>query len=152
LTCCQRCRRRRRSGMACPSEDGEFAVKVGGKPVERAAMKDSSGETVVLARLATDAATAQALTDALAEALDAGEAAVAAHGGAGDAGGAGGAGDWSVEIYFARAPDEDAVRALVGRIAGEEARARLTFATIARADRVAASLEGLPPVEAGRLV
>jgi ribosomal protein L11 methyltransferase len=115
-------------------------------------MKDPSGETAVLARLATDAATAQALTDALAEALDPGEAAVAAHGSAEGAGGAGGAGGWTVEIYFARAPDEDAVRALVGRLAGEEARARLTFATIAKADWVAASLEGLPPVEAGRFV
>jgi ribosomal protein L11 methyltransferase len=111
-------------------------------------MTDPSDQTTV-ARLATDAATAQALTDALALALDAGEAAVAAHGGAGDAGDWG---SWTVEIYFAHAPDEDAIRALIGRLAGEEARAQLTFATTARRDWVAASLEGLAPVAVGRFL
>jgi ribosomal protein L11 methyltransferase len=114
-------------------------------------MTDPSDRTTV-ARLATDAATAQALTDALALALDAGEAAVAAHGSAGGAGDADDSNSWTVEIYFARAPDEDAVRALIGRLAGEEARARLAFATIARRDWVATSLEGLAPVAAGRFL
>jgi ribosomal protein L11 methyltransferase len=105
-------------------------------------MSDPSGRTSVLARLATDAATARRLADALAEAFDGGETAVAAY--EGEAGG------WTVEIYFARAPDEEAVRALIGEIAGEEAGRRLAFATLAVRDWVASSLEGLPPVEAGR--
>jgi ribosomal protein L11 methyltransferase len=114
-------------------------------------MTDPSDQTTV-ARLATNAATAQTLTEALALALDAGEAAVAAHGDAGNAGDVGDWGSWMVEIYFARPPDEDAIRALIGRLAGDEARARLTFATIARRDWVAASLEGLAPVAVGRFL
>jgi ribosomal protein L11 methyltransferase len=119
-------------------------------------MTDLSNQTAV-ARLATDATTAQRLVDALAEALDAEGAAVAAHGGAdgrsaAGIGQAGGVDSWTVEIYFSHAPDEDAVRALIGRLACEEAAARLAFATIARADWVAASLAGLPPVEAGRFL
>jgi ribosomal protein L11 methyltransferase len=74
------------------------------------------------------------------------------HGGAGAAADAGDAGTWTVEIYFARAPDEDAVRALISRLAGEEVGARLAFTTIARRDWVATSLEGLAPVAAGRFV
>jgi ribosomal protein L11 methyltransferase len=105
-------------------------------------MSDPSGQTSVLARLATDAATARRLADALAEAFDAGETAVAAYGD--DSGG------WNVEIYFGRAPDQGAVRALVGDLAGQEAGRRLAFATVAVRDWVAASLEGLPPVETGR--
>jgi ribosomal protein L11 methyltransferase len=105
-------------------------------------MNDPSGQTSVLARLATDDPTARRLADALAEAFDAGETAVAAYGD--DAGG------WTVEIYFGRAPDQHAVRALLADLAGEEAGRRLAFATVAVRDWVAASLEGLPPVEAGR--
>ena len=111
-------------------------------PVEKSRMNGPSGQTSVLARLATDAATARRLADALAEAFDAGETAVAAYGD--DAGG------WTVEIYFGRAPDQDAVRALLADLAGEEAGGRLAFATVAVRDWVAASLEGLPPVEVGR--
>jgi ribosomal protein L11 methyltransferase len=114
---------------------------------------DSSDPTAV-ARLVTDAATAQRLVEALAEALDAGAGAatVAAHGGASNTGGAGDAGSWTVEIYFTHAPDEDATRALIGRLADAGAAARLAFARIARADWVAASLEGLAPVAAGRFL
>jgi ribosomal protein L11 methyltransferase len=114
-------------------------------------MMDPSDQTAV-ARLVTDAATAQWLVDTLAEALDAGAATVAAHGGAANRDGTGDSGSWTVEIFFAHAPDEEAVRALIGRLAGEQARARIAFATIARADWVAASLEGLAPVEAGRFL
>jgi ribosomal protein L11 methyltransferase len=117
-------------------------------------MAEASDQTAV-ARLVTDATTAQLLVDALAEEFDAGEAAVAAHGGATGAAGTGdgrNAAGWTVEIYFANAPDEDTVRALIGHLAGEEARARLAFATVTRRDWVAASLEGLAPVEAGRFL
>jgi ribosomal protein L11 methyltransferase len=117
-------------------------------------MMDPSDQTAV-ARLVTDAATAQRLLEALAEALDAGEATVAAHGSATGASGAGQAGNsrgWTVEIYFSHVPDEGTVRALIGGLAGEETAARFAFARIARADWVAASLEGLAPVAAGRFV
>jgi ribosomal protein L11 methyltransferase len=114
-------------------------------------MMDPSDQNAV-ARLVTDAATAQWLVDALAEALDAGAATVAAHGGAANSDGTGERGSWTVEIFFTHAPDEEAVRALIGRLAGEQARARIAFATVARADWVAASLEGLAPVEAGRFL
>jgi ribosomal protein L11 methyltransferase len=114
-------------------------------------MTDPSDQTAV-ARLVADAATAQRLVDALAEAFDFGAATAAAHGSAANTGGAGDASSWTVEIYFTHAPDEDAVRALIGRLAGEEAAARLAFANIARADWVAASLAGLAPVEAGRFL
>jgi ribosomal protein L11 methyltransferase len=113
-------------------------------------MRDPSDQTAV-ARLVTDGATAQRLVDSLAEALEAGAATVAAHGGAENTG-AGDSGSWTVEIFFTDAPDEDAVRTLIGRLAGEEARARIAFATVTRRDWVAASLEGLAPVEAGRFL
>ena len=117
-------------------------------------MMDASDQTAV-ARLVTDAATAQRLVEELAEALDAGEATVAAHGSATGASGAEQAGNargWTVEIYFSHVLDEGAVRALIGGLAGEETAARLAFAPIARADWVAASLEGLAPVTAGRFL
>lgn len=114
-------------------------------------MMDPSDQTAV-ARLVTDAATAQWLVDTLAEALDAGAATVAAHGGAANRDGTGDSGSWTVEIFFAHAPDEEAVRALIGRLAGDEARSRIAFATVAQRDWVAASLEGLAPVEAGRFL
>jgi len=107
-------------------------------------MNDSAAETSVVARLATDAATARRLSDGLAQALDGGEAAVAAYEAQG--------GDWTVEIHFAHPPDEDAVRDLIGELAGAAARERLVFATVAARDWVAASLAGLPPVQAGRFL
>jgi len=107
-----------------------------------AADSDLAGKTSVVARLATDGAAARRISDGLAEAFFAGEAAVAAFEAPG--------GGWIVEIHFADAPDRDAVRTLMAQLAGAEATQRLTFATVAPRDWVAASLAGLPPVEAGR--
>src|SRR5260370_42605604 len=105
-------------------------------------MSDPANATSVLARLVTDGGTARQLSDALIEAFDAGETAVAAFEDR--------AGTWTVEIYFEHTPDEEAVRTLVGDLAGEAARERLVFTTVAARDWVAASLEGLHPVAAGR--
>jgi ribosomal protein L11 methylase PrmA len=105
-------------------------------------MNDASLVSTVMARVATDGKTARRLADGLAETLDPGQAAVAAFE-ARDGG-------WTVEIYFAQAPDAAALRRLVGDLAGDAARDRLTFETVAARDWVAASLEGLQPVEAGR--
>jgi ribosomal protein L11 methyltransferase len=98
----------------------------------------------VAARLACDAATAARLADGLAETLDAGDAAVAAFETAD--------GGWNVEVHFANAPDEAALRGLVATIAGEAAARALAFETVAPRDWVAASLAGLKPVAAGRFV
>jgi ribosomal protein L11 methyltransferase len=105
-------------------------------------MNDASLVSTAMARVATDGKTARRLADGLAETLDPGQAAVAAFE-ARDGG-------WTVEIYFAQAPDAAALRRLVGDLAGDAARDRLTFETVAARDWVAASLEGLRPVEAGR--
>jgi ribosomal protein L11 methyltransferase len=106
-------------------------------------MRDPTTQISVLARLAVDAATAQRLLNAPSEAFAAGEAAVAAFEEAGA---------WTVEIYFEHLPDQDAVRALVGDLAGGAASERLTFAAVAARDWVAQSLAGLAPVAAGRFV
>jgi ribosomal protein L11 methyltransferase len=111
---------------------------IGGK----GCMNDVSHTSTVLARVATDGKTARRLADGLAEALDPGETAIAAFE-ARDA-------SWTVEIYFEHAPDEAAVRRLVGDLAGDVAREAVAFERIAARDWVAASLEGLQPVEAGR--
>jgi ribosomal protein L11 methyltransferase len=105
-------------------------------------MNDVSHASTVLVRVATDGKTARRLAEALAEALDPGETAIAAFE-ARD-------GTWTVETYFERAPDEGAVRRLVGDLAGDAAREALVFERIDARDWVAASLEGLQPVEAGR--
>jgi len=117
-------------------------------------MSDPSHTTSVLARLVTDAGTARRLSDALMEAFDPGETAIAAfEDRAGDdQGGKDRPIPWSVEIYFEHTPDEAAVRALIGDLAGNAARERLAFSTVAARDWVAQSLAGLQPVAAGRFV
>ncbi|HUO53250.1 MAG TPA: 50S ribosomal protein L11 methyltransferase [Rhodoblastus sp.] len=59
---------------------------------------------------------------------------------------------WLVEIYFGHAPDEANVRALVAAAVGEELAQRVEFARIEQKDWVAASLEGLSAVRAGRFL
>jgi ribosomal protein L11 methyltransferase len=98
--------------------------------------------STILATVETDGRTAQRLADGLTEALDPGETAIAAFEAADRS--------WTVEIYFEHAPDEAAVRRLVADLAGEGAGQALVFAPVAARDWVAASLDGLPPVRAGR--
>jgi ribosomal protein L11 methyltransferase len=98
-------------------------------------------EKSVIARLAVDAGTARRLSDALAERLVSGDTAVAAY----EEGGG-----WLIEIHFGRAPDEGAVRALIGELAGAPLSERVIFVTVLARDWVAASLAGLAPVAAGR--
>src|SRR5258706_12108094 len=101
-------------------------------------MNDPSSQTSVLARLVTDSSTAHRLFDALAEAFEAG-------------GTAGAASEeltatWTVEIYLAHAPDQDAERTLVGHLAGNEVRDRVVFTTRAPRALVAPILERLAPL------
>src|SRR5258708_117760 len=61
-------------------------------------------------------------------------------------------GSWTFACHCRRRPDEAAVRALIASAAGTSAAHALTFETLAPRDGVSKSLEGLTPVEAGRLV
>ncbi len=58
---------------------------------------------------------------------------------------------WKVEIYFASHPDEEAVRDLLRPIVGDVID-DTPFTTVNQQDWVAASLEGLKPVRAGRVL
>jgi len=59
---------------------------------------------------------------------------------------------WLVEIYFSLAPDEDNVRALVAAAVGEDLAQRIEFGRVEQKDWIAASLEGLSAVRAGRFL
>jgi ribosomal protein L11 methyltransferase len=107
-------------------------------------MTDPSPIATVVARLSSDASTAQKIADALAESFEAGQFAASAFEEA--------PGRWSLAIHFRRQPDEAAVRALIASAAGSAAARALVFETLAPMDWVRKSLEGLAPVEAGRFV
>jgi ribosomal protein L11 methyltransferase len=87
---------------------------------------------------------ARLVVDRLTESLDAGDAAVTAFEDA--------AGRWQIALHFAEPPDQDAVRALVGLAAGDEAAAAMLFDTVEAKDWVKASLDDLAPVHAGRFI
>ena len=61
-------------------------------------------------------------------------------------------GEWLVEAYFGVEPDEEYVRSLVASVAGEDAARAVVFSSIDSKDWIAASLEGLAPVRAGRFL
>src|SRR5262249_17447597 len=107
-------------------------------------MTDPSPIATVVARLSSDASTAQKIADALAESLEAEQFAASALEEA--------PGRWSLAIHFRLQPDEAAVRALIASAAGSAAAHALAFETLAPTDWVRKSLEGLAPVEAGRFV
>jgi ribosomal protein L11 methyltransferase len=106
--------------------------------------------TTVL-RLATTPARAKALTELIGEMLDPTETAVAAF--EQDDGQDRGVADppWFVEIYFAEDPDREAILDLVGPVLGADVGSAV-FSDVAARDWVAASLEGLKPVRAGRFL
>src|SRR6516225_154076 len=107
-------------------------------------MTDPSPIATVVARLSSDASTAQKIAGALTESFEAEQFAASAFEEA--------SGRWSLAIHFRRQPDEAAVRALIGSAAGSAAARALVFETLAPTDWVRKSLEGLAPVEAGRFV
>jgi ribosomal protein L11 methyltransferase len=88
--------------------------------------------------------TASGVVDALSEIFDNDDVAVAAFERPD--------GQWDVTLYFAAAPDQSAIRELVGMSAGEDVAKSITFDTIAAQDWVKSSLEGLVPVDAGRFI
>lgn len=98
-----------------------------------------------VARLVTTEAQARRIADLLGESFDPEETAVAAFEMPDEK-------SWGVEVYFEHAPDETAVRDLVALAADPATAAGLVFETLSQKDWVAASLEGLAPVPAGRFV
>lgn len=102
-----------------------------------------TGATIV-ARLTSAESAAPRLADLLAETLDPGDVIVATSTSADDA--------WMVAVYFHSAPDQNVIRELVARVGGVTTGQTLTFETLTEKDWVAASLDGLQPVAAGRFV
>jgi ribosomal protein L11 methyltransferase len=107
-------------------------------------VEGSSAQATVCAHLKIGEKAAGPLSDALAAHFNNGGAVVASCEGAD--------GDWIVEIHFARAPDEGALRDFVFAVAGESAARALTFTSVSERDWIATSLAGLHPVSAGRFI
>lgn len=102
--------------------------------------------TTVL-RLATTEHRARALTELLGEVLDPTQTAVSAF----EIEEPGQRPAWFVEIYFASAPDEEAILELIRPLAGDGADGAV-FSDVAAKDWVKSSLDGLSPVRAGRFL
>ena len=97
-----------------------------------------------VARIVTDEARARRIADLLGESFDPAETAVAAF----EREDGTPKPPWLVEVYFRTEPDYDAVTGLIHLAAGDET--EVAFDTFSDKDWVAASLEGLAPVPAGR--
>jgi ribosomal protein L11 methyltransferase len=91
-----------------------------------------------------DEPTARRVVDLLNESLDEDQAAVAAFEQPD--------GRWDVVMHFAEPPDQASIRELVSLAAGADIAQVITFDTVEAKDWVAASLEDLVPVPAGRFV
>jgi ribosomal protein L11 methyltransferase len=59
---------------------------------------------------------------------------------------------WVAEVFFGPEPDEEIIRDLVRSVAGDAAADALVFGRVNEKDWIAASLEGLAPVRAGRFL
>ena len=101
--------------------------------------------------LSTSGEKARALTELLGEVFDPTETAISAFEIESGVTTLSLAAPWKVEIYFAKHPDEEAVRDMLRPIVGEAIDAT-PFATVNQQDWVAASLDGLKPVRAGRVL
>jgi ribosomal protein L11 methyltransferase len=97
-----------------------------------------------VARIVTGEASARRIADLLGESFDPAETAVAAF----EREDGTARPDWLVEVYFANPPDQPAVADLIRLAAG--APVEVSFDLFGQKDWVAASLEGLSPVPAGR--
>jgi ribosomal protein L11 methyltransferase len=103
-----------------------------------------------LMRLACDEATARTIADTIVEFFDPATTAAAAFEESPDPNGV--TGPWVVEVYFGAPPNETNVRALISAVAGNALAQAATFGRVAEKNWVAASLEGLKPVRAGRFI
>src|SRR5918998_1127707 len=95
-------------------------------------------------RITTDERSARAMTDMIGEIFDPAETAVASFETEDD-------GPWMLEAYFAHQPNETAIRDLLRPVVGAEAD-KGVFLPLEQKDWVKASLEGLKPVRAGRVL
>lgn len=102
--------------------------------------------TTVL-KLSTSESKARAMTELLGEMLDPTETAVSAF----EVETPGEAPAWFVEVFFADAPDQEAILDLIRPIMGADADTAV-FSDVEARDWVKASLEGLNPVRAGRFL
>jgi ribosomal protein L11 methyltransferase len=91
-----------------------------------------------------DERTARHVVDLLNESLDDDQAAVAAYERPD--------GRWDISMHFAEPPDQASIRELVSLAAGGDIAQHITFDTVEAKDWVAASLEDLVPVPAGRFI
>ncbi len=91
-----------------------------------------------------DERTARRVVDLLNESVDDDQAAVAAFERPD--------GGWDISLDFAETPDQASIRELVNLAAGDNIAQGITFDTVEAKDWVAASLEDLVPVPAGRFV
>ncbi len=96
-------------------------------------------------RLCCDERRARAVADIIVETFDPTETAAAAFE---EDGGP----QWAVEVYFAGAPDEAQIRALIAIAAGADTAQAARFSTVAEQDWVKNALTGLAPVRAGRVL
>src|SRR6478735_5121221 len=97
-----------------------------------------------VARIVTDASAARRIADVIGESFDPAETAVAAF----EREDGSSRPPWLVEVYFRNEPDRDSVAELMNVAAGLPV--DVTFEAFGAKDWVAASLEGLAPVRAGR--
>jgi len=107
-------------------------------------MPDRLYAATVVARLSGDQAFVRRIGDALGESLDPEAAAITTFEAPDQS--------WTLALHFRQPPNETAVRALIGAVAGEAAARMLAFETLAATDWVRESLAGLTPVNAGRFV
>jgi ribosomal protein L11 methyltransferase len=91
-----------------------------------------------------DEPTARRVVDVLNESFEEGQAAIAAYERSD--------GRWDINLHFAEAPDKPSIREMVGLAAGDDIAQHITFDTVEAKDWVAASLENLVPVHAGRFI
>jgi ribosomal protein L11 methyltransferase len=104
----------------------------------------STADATFCALVSTSEVEARHILDALAESFDSTHVVVAASEDRD--------GRWKVSLHFHEAPNETAVRALIGLAAGAETANALVFETVGATDWVQASLQGLTPVAAGRFI
>ncbi|MGD9542971.1 MAG: 50S ribosomal protein L11 methyltransferase [Methylocystis sp.] len=96
-------------------------------------------------RLDCDEKRARAIADLIVETFDPTETAAAAFE-------LDGGPRWSVEVYFAGAPDEAQILALIETAADAQTAQAARFSTVAEEDWVESALAGLAPVRAGRIL
>jgi ribosomal protein L11 methyltransferase len=91
-----------------------------------------------------DERTARRVVDLLNESFEEGQAAITAFERSD--------GRWDISLHFTKAPDQASIRELVALAAGDEIAQHIAFDTVEAKDWVAASLEDLVPVHAGRFI